>query len=687
MTGWKSSSEPFFRRRRVWAGWALFSFLAALISLATGERTRNELFDAWQRLAPRDLSNSDVRFVMIDGESLNSIGPWPWSRYYLARLTEELRQGGAAVIGFDIIFPEPDRLQPDQFVKFYPELSSGAAAEILALQPMDRLFGEVIGQSTTVLARAGSPASAATRGEVWVDAAFKGQLPPGIYSWPGIIASVPDIDDNAIGHGLINGQPDRDGVIRSVPLLGRAGGKLMPGLALEMARIRLGAEEVAVLADRVSLGSLAIPIDGRGRMRLHFGAVPPASIVSAEDVLRRRVEPGLFRGRVVLVGLGAEGTADIVTTPLAAEDYGLLVQGTAIDSILSNGWLDRPGWAVPAEWVVAILIAGLALLLAARPRAAKLVFPAGMIALPVAGWFLFREASILLDPVRPMLLGAGAAAGVAAGLLAEARQDRQQLRDALVTERIAAAAAEGELEAARKIQLGMVPPRASLADVDPRLDIDALLEPAKSVGGDLYDCIRTGPDTIGFAIGDVTGKGVPAALFMAMSKALLSSALCRERQQLAEAVDAINRDLMRSNEETMSVTMIVGQIDLASGAAQLVCAGHEDPYVVDAQGNIRRCALTGGPPLGMVEFDYPVDSIQLATGETLVLVTDGITEAQDESAALYGRARIMTAITGSRLTARSICEAARDDVRRFEGSTDPTDDLTIMALRYLGPAA
>src|SRR5690606_18687821 len=125
---------------------------------------RNELFDAWQRLAPRDLSNSDVRFVMIDGESLNSIGPWPWSRYYLARLTEELRQGGAVVIGFDIIFPEPDRLQPDQFVKFYPELGSGAAAEILALQPMDRLFGEVIGQSTTVLARAGSPASAATRG-------------------------------------------------------------------------------------------------------------------------------------------------------------------------------------------------------------------------------------------------------------------------------------------------------------------------------------------------------------------------------------------------------------------------------------------------------------------------------------------------------------------------------------------
>ncbi len=687
MTGWKSSSEPLRRRRRLWAGWALFSFLAALISLATGERVRSELFDAWQRVAPRDLSQSDVRFVMIDGQSLNSVGPWPWSRYYLARLTEELRGSGAAVIGFDIIFPEPDRLQPAQFMKFYPELSREAAAEISGLQPMDRLFGEVIGHSPVVLARAGSPARAATRGEVWVDTAIEGRLPPRIGSWPGVIASIPDIDDNAVGHGLINGQPDRDGVVRSVPLLGRAGGQPMPGLALEMARVRLGAGEINVSGDRVSLGDLAIPVDEQGRMLLHFGHVPPAAIASAEDVLGRRVPPGFFKGRVVLVGLGAEGTADIVATPLVSEDYGLLVQGTAIDSILASGWLSRPAWAGPAEWAAALLLAGLALLLAARSKAARLLFPLGLIALPLACWLLFREASLLLDPIRPALVGAGAAAGIAAGLFAEARRDRRQLREALVSERIAAAAAEGELEAARKIQLGMVPPRPSLAVVDPRLDVDALLEPAKSVGGDLYDCIRTGPDTIGFAIGDVTGKGVPAALFMAMSKALLSSALCRERGALAEAVDAINRDLMRSNEETMSVTMIVGQIDLSTGAVQLVCAGHEDPYVIDAYGNIRRCALTGGPPLGMVEFDYPVDAIQLARGEALVLVTDGITEAQDEAAALYGRSRIMTVLGGAGRSARSICEAARDDVRRFEGATDPTDDLTIMALRFLGADA
>jgi serine phosphatase RsbU (regulator of sigma subunit) len=224
-----------------------------------------------------------------------------------------------------------------------------------------------------------------------------------------------------------------------------------------------------------------------------------------------------------------------------------------------------------------------------------------------------------------------------------------------------------------------------LAAIDPRIDVDALLEPAKSVGGDLYDCLRTGPDSIGFAIGDVTGKGVPAALFMAMSKALLSSALLREQGALDKAAEAINRDLLRSNEEVMSVTMILGQIDLASGTVTFVCAGHEDPYVVGADRSIRRLDLAGGPPLSTVEFDYPVETLSLKKGETLLLVTDGITEAQDAADALYGRDRMVGLLANVEPAATAICETIRDDVRRFEGQADATDDLTVMALRYLGP--
>lgn len=683
MTGWKSVFSSLHLGRRIWAAWALATLVAVLLSLATGERTRNWLFDAWQRGSPRDLSASEVRIVMIDGESLRTVGPWPWPRYYLARLTEEIASRGAGVIGFDILFPEPDRLRPDLFVQFYPELGREAASELSALPPMDQLFGRVIGQAPVVLARAGSAADAATARTAAVDAPITGALPPEVGQWPAVIASLPELDEVALGHGLINGQPDPDGVIRSIPMVGRVGGETMPGLGLEMARVRLAAETVATTPTSVTVGDRNVSLDRQGRMRLRFGEFPPDAIISAEQLLARNVPDGYFRDKIVLVGLGAEGTADIVATPLAGEEFGLLVQAQAIDAILKGGWLHRPSWAEPAEWSVGLLLACLALVLGRR---ALFLVPAFLL-LPAASWLLFLRESLLFDPVRPALIGGGALAGVALGLFGEARRERERLRDALVQERIAAAAAEGELRAARDIQLGMVPPRDSLAKIDPRLDVDALLEPARSVGGDLYDCALIGPDMIGFAIGDVTGKGVPAALFMAMSKALLSSALYRERGALAKAVGAINRDLMRSNEEAMSVTMIVGQIDLASGMVSLVCAGHEDPYVVQHGRTVRRCRLEGGPPLGMVEYDYPVETIRLAEGETLVLATDGITEAQDVAGQLYGRDRLALKLQEAGPPARAICEAIRDDVRRFEGHEDPTDDLTVMAVRFLGNGA
>src|SRR5436190_17849306 len=146
MTGWKSVSRLSLRgHRRLLAAWALLTLLAILLSAATGQRSRRAVFDTWQRNSSRDLSATDIRIVMIDGESLKTVGPWPWPRYYLARLTEEIAAGGATVIGFDMFFPEPDAVRPDLFVGLYPELTPQAAREVAALPPMDQLFGRVIG--------------------------------------------------------------------------------------------------------------------------------------------------------------------------------------------------------------------------------------------------------------------------------------------------------------------------------------------------------------------------------------------------------------------------------------------------------------------------------------------------------------------------------------------------------------
>ncbi|HXG81070.1 MAG TPA: CHASE2 domain-containing protein [Sphingomicrobium sp.] len=668
--------------------WLAMTLAAVLLTLVAGDRMRRGLFDSWQFAKPRDLSSTDVRVVVIDDASIEMVGPWQWPRYYLARLTEELAARQAKVIAFDIVFPERDRVRPATFVSLYPELSPGAAEEVRALQPMDELFGRVIGASPVVLAHAGV-AKAPTEQPPLPPPSITGQLPPRVHSWPAELAAIPELDEVALGHGLINVPPDVDGVIRGVPLVMMAGGEPRPGFATEISRHAMAAERINTASSIVRIGNQDVPVDHNGRMILHFGNFPPEKVISAASVLGddEQLRGDEFAGKVVLIGVTAEGSSDIAATPIAAQEFGPLVQAQAVDAILRGEWLTRPAWMPYAEWALGGLLALLALGNAFLGRGYRIFLAALFASLPVASWLAFAGASMLFDPVRPLLIGGGAVAGVTIGLFALARIERERLREALVQQRVAAAETEGELQAARAIQLGMVPPRARLRKLDPRVDLDALLEPARSVGGDYYDAVKIGEDRIGFAIADVTGKGVPAALFMAMSKALTSAALSRIQADPAVMAAAINEELLKDNSEAMGVAMLIGILDLRSGEVSVACAGHEDPILLTADGKARRLRLEGGPPLCASDLPYPLESVTLRPGESLVLVTDGVTEAQNERGELFGRGRLFADGGPSNATATAIVDGIRDQVRAFEEGTEATDDLTVMVVRYLGAEA
>ncbi|MFL6749746.1 MAG: CHASE2 domain-containing protein [Sphingomicrobium sp.] len=663
------------------------TMIAVLATQAVGDRMRRGIFDSWQTASPRDLSATDVRVVMIDDRSIEALGPWQWPRYYLARLTEELTKRKARVIAFDVVFPEPDRVGPETFASLYPELSPDAADEVRALQPMDQFFGAAIGSAPVVLAHAGVAEAPADQPPL-PDMPVTGVLPPAVGQWPAELAAIPELDDVALGHGLINVPPDKDGAIRGVPLVMRAGGRPRLGFAAEIARNSLGADSVAVTPDSVRIGNQLVPVDRRGRMWLHFGNLPPSAISSAADVIgnSKHVTADQFAGKTVLIGVTAEGSSDIAATPIASQEFGPFVQAQAVDAILRGGWLVRPAWAGRAEWAMAALLALVALGNAVFGRANRMILAAIFASLPVVSWLAFARAGILLDPARPMLVGGGAVAGVAIGLFALARAERERLREALVQERVSAAEADGELQAARAIQLGMVPPRERLRKLDPRVDLDALLEPARSIGGDYYDALKIGDDQVGFAVADVTGKGVPAALFMAMSKALTSAALSRMQADPATMAAAINIELLKDNSEAMGVAILLGILDLNSGDVRMVCAGHEDPLLLSPNGDAKRIRLEGGPPLCVTDYPYPLETLTLKPGETLVLVTDGVTEAQDRKGALFGRDRILTdgALKGGNAT--DVVDTIRDRVRLFEEGAEATDDLTVMAIRFLGQA-
>lgn len=679
MTGSKSVSERAKLRRLRLSG-LLAALIAAALLILSGDALRRPLFDGWQRLSPRDLSDTKVRVVLIDSESLKALGPWPWPRFYLAKLTQEIARRGAVAIGYDVLFAEPDRLGPAQVAALYPRLPDAAKAELRSQASPDETFALILGEAPVVLARVGTRERQGSA-TVSLDAQMPSALPAGFHRFPRAVTAIPELDDVALGHGLINAEPARDGVYRGVPLLATVGTTPAPGFALEVARIALGADKVLLEGNKVVLGTRRLPVDGQGELQLRFGHFPAGRTISAVDLIRRNPSLSL-QGTAVLIGQAAEGTTDIASTPLEIKQFGVLVQAQAVDAMLRGaGWLERPRWAWAAEWGAALALLAFALWLIPRRGPAGLVVPLLSGALLGTAWLLFDRWSLLIDPIPQVVMSSAGAIGIGIAASLESRRERERLREALVEERISSAATDAELEAARSIQQAMLPPAARLAALDPRVEIAAVLEPARSVGGDFFDVVRLGPDRIAFAIADVTGKGVPASLFMALSKALAKSAMLRE--PVAALASAIQAELSRDAPDEMGLTMLIGTLDLTSGEMQLINAGHENPFVRRRDGNVVDLAMEGGPPFCITDYPWPVEPVRLASGEALVLVTDGVTEAQDGARRLYGRARLATALRDG-TSAQTMVEKLLADVRAFESGAEASDDLTLLAIRYLG---
>jgi sigma-B regulation protein RsbU (phosphoserine phosphatase) len=248
---------------------------------------------------------------------------------------------------------------------------------------------------------------------------------------------------------------------------------------------------------------------------------------------------------------------------------------------------------------------------------------------------------------------------------------------------------EGELSAARDIQAGMLP--RSFPPFPERTDVDvfALLESAKQVGGDLYDYALIDPHRLFFLVGDVSGKGVPAALFMAMTTTLFK-ANALAAQTTGELMGRVNRELARDNAAQMFVTAVCGILDLSTGAVQYSDGGHEAPFVRRADGRLERLPKLPGMALGIFDDTaFQTGRFQLAPGDALILFTDGVSEAANLDDDLFTVSRIETALAAAQpLTdARRLAEGLAEEVRVFVGAAPQSDDIAILVVRYEGAGA
>jgi serine phosphatase RsbU (regulator of sigma subunit)/CHASE2 domain-containing sensor protein len=667
------------------------------------EPVRSRIFDAYQSMVPRQVQALPVVIVDIDEASVTALGQWPWPRTRLARLIEATHQLGARAIGLDMLMPEADRLSPGGFVAERPDLSPALRHALAQLPANDTLLAETLQRTPTVVGRAGT--SESKPAPVPVDEQTPVRIsgePPLAYvqRYQGHITNVLHLERAASGHGYLNAEPDQDGVVRLVPLLVAVQEALAPTFVLELLRVASEQEIYSVRADDhgvrgVQIGNVLIRTDSDGRIRLYFSKPDARRRVSALHVLQGTVPATLVQNKIALIGVTALGLADVVSTPVAARMDGVEVQAQTLENILSHTRLVRLSLAPWLE-LLAFLISAL-LLMAILPRVRPMVgvalFLASALLVYMGGFVAFSGWQLLLDPsfahagntvVLVVLLTTGFTAS---------NRRRRELRAALELERLARSRMEGELQAAREIQMGMLPAPWAITGLPEHLTFHALLEPAKEVGGDLYDAFMLDEEHFFFIVGDVAGKGVPASLFMALSKTLCKSLALRQRVPLDALITALNHEIARDNPQALFVTAIAGILDVRTGEMELCSAGHEAPILLRSSALPCALTVTGGPPLCILEdFAYPADRIRLQPGDLLLMMTDGVTEAQDATQTLYGLDRVMAYCRTiqdepEQRGVLAVCQGLYDDVKSFVRDVEPFDDITIMAIRFTAPAS
>lgn len=244
---------------------------------------------------------------------------------------------------------------------------------------------------------------------------------------------------------------------------------------------------------------------------------------------------------------------------------------------------------------------------------------------------------------------------------------------------------KADLSLAAEVQLAILPrkfpPFPNLTDV---MDIHATMKPAKDVGGDFYDFFRIDNDHIGFAMADVSGKGVPAALFMTMSHTLLRFTGGRNLNPIS-TVSESNDMLSRESFDSMFVTLFYGVYNVRTGVIEYINAGHNPPYILHANGEVEALPASKNICMGVIEeFPYQKSELTLQPGDMLVTFTDGVTEACNPTNELYGEPRLeaLLATMGGK-SAEEVTSAINASVAAYADGAEQSDDITILTLKRL----
>jgi len=394
---------------------ALLVGLAALriADLPAIEELRVRTFDTFQLIDPRVKTARPVTIVDIDEASLAKLGQWPWPRTRIADMVANLTRLGAVVIAFDVIFSEPDRLNPEAAADTFRDLDEAIRDKLRSLPSNDQVFADTMRRSRVVLGESGLPYVISDLDKTLpvTGLAMLGEDPLRfMFNFPGLLRNTPVVEKAAGGRGLLTINPERDGIIRRVPMIMQAQGTVIPSLSFEMLRVATGTDTIFIKSDKAGIKSIAvkgfeIPTDRNGQLWVHFAPYDPSLYVSAVDLLEGRVAPEKIARKLVLIGTSAVGLNDIKTTPVSPALPGVEIHAQVLEAALTRKLLSQPPYAALLEFGAALLLGVLVIAFAPGLGPVTLVAVGGLFATLLVGasWYFYTQHRELVDFTYPLL--------------------------------------------------------------------------------------------------------------------------------------------------------------------------------------------------------------------------------------------------------------------------------------------
>ncbi|MDD5195626.1 MAG: CHASE2 domain-containing protein [Candidatus Omnitrophica bacterium] len=621
-------------------------------------------YDFRLKLRPALKTSEDIVIIEIDDNSLARLGSWPFPRDAHAAILSFLKSAGARAVFFDILFSDPSVARS--------ELPSGAQGT-LAYQTidLDALFAQAIKES----------------GNVYLPEAFDiNTAPLSNFSPPkarGYSASLYEQFKPYIrSSGHMNVFTDPDGKLRRVPLFIQYQNILVPHIALVMACDVLGIDvrKVKLAGRRVIIDEkLSLPVSNNTSFMVnypdrwapaykHFSY---AQLIKAnnEQYLAGKPSPLLdqFKGKICFIGLTATGTHDRKGMPFE-ELYPMLgLQASIFNSIIKKQFITDAGPLANSFLNLIAFLVSLFLCFYFPPFKAL-----GRMAIFAVSYFICATGLIFsglwIDLFLPLLIIAVTYVALTLYKFIEEVHKRQLL--------------EKELDIAAAIQQSFLPKDIQ---VEPRLKIHSFIQPAKFVAGDLYDVVRLSDDKVGVFIGDVSGKGVPAALIMAQAVSLFR-VFARASMDPANVLLNLNKELCQVLQGRF-VTALYLVFDTKERLLRSCCAGHLPILITRVTaGETNEVLPAAGPPLGVLDIaEYETFLTTLEKNDRILLYTDGFTEARNKKGEEFGMERLKEAFgTSKGLKADIALSSMTEKLFEFSRGLPQFDDITAILLEYLG---